>query len=253
MHKILFPEANNHTIIAAAAKLPKTSAAILEEQPLETAFKKLSSGEVDTIVVGHDFTSRDVIIAARDILGLRPGQKTFSSLFVCKFLDGRELILTDGAACKNPTALQLADIAILAYEVAQKIFQDEPRLACLSFSTAGSGGKDPSIEKITEAIALVRAKNPEIKIDGEMQLDSAINPQIGAKKFKDSPVAGKANVLIAPDLNSGNLLYKSFEQLAGATIAGPILLGFNKPLSDLSRGSTSADVVYTVECLEKLI
>jgi phosphotransacetylase len=104
-----------------------------------------------------------------------------------------------------------------------------------------------------ETIKLTRAAHPEIKIDGEMQLDAAVNERIAAKKAPESEVAGKANVLIVPDINAGNILYKSLEQFAGAKVAGPILLGFNKPISDLSRGSTVEDVILTTECLAKLI
>lgn len=255
MYKILFPEAKSVFIQEAAATLMREQICVpvLETQDLKSAFKKLSHRAVDAIIAGIDFSSRDVILAARDQLGLQDSQTTFSSIFVCKFADGRELILTDGACTKNPTAARLADIAILANDAAQKIFNDTPRLAFLSFSTHGSGGNDPSISKISESLALVRARRPDVFVDGEMQLDAAISPRIGAKKYPDSSVAGRANVLIAPDLNSGNILYKSLEQFAGATIAGPILLGFKQPISDLSRGSTVDDILYTAKCLIKLI
>ena len=144
-------------------------------------------------------------------------------------------------------------IVELVNVAAGKLLDDEPRIAMLSFSSFGSGGHDETMEFIQEAIRLTRERHPEIKIDGEMQLDCAINGRIAAKKAPESEVAGRANVLIVPDINAGNILYKSLEQFAGAKVAGPILLGFNKPISDLSRGSTAEDVVLTTECLAKLI
>ena len=261
MHKILFPEANNEYIKNAAAQLSKQGVCepILEECNMMVAGQRVASGDADAMIAGVDYSSRDVIIACRDQIGIA-GQgsskekKTFSSLFVADFADGRRFIISDGATCKNPTAEQLADIVILVHSAAKKLLKDAPRVAMLSFSTFGSGGKDPSMDKIAEAIKLVRERNPNILIDGEMQLDAAVNERIGKKKSPhESEVAGRANVLITPDINSGNILYKSLEQFAGAKLAGPILLGFNKPVSDLSRGSTVEDIVFTTECLVKLV
>ena len=261
MHKILFPEAYNEFVQAAVAHLRAKGECepIVELCDLPKACKMLSDEEVDGMVVGVDSPSRDVILACRDILGLAgpelaPGEKrTFSSLFVAKFPDGRELIIGDGATCKNPTEMQLADIVELIYGAATRILGEDPRVAMLSFSTLGSGGSDESIDKIRDAIFLVRSRRPDIDIDGEMQLDAAVNDRIGRKKAPKSTVAGRANVLIVPDINAGNILYKSLEQFGGAQIAGPILLGFNKPVADLSRGSTIEDIEYTAECLNMLI
>ena len=261
MHKILFPEANNDFIKAAATLLKGQGVCepVLEESDMAIAGKKLSEGLADGMVAGIDFSSRDVILACRDQVGVagqtRPDEKkTFSSLFVADFPDGRRYIVSDGATCKNPTVEQLADIVLLVHAAASRLLDDAPRVAMLSFSTFGSGGKDPSMDKIAETIKLVRQRQSDILIDGEMQLDAAINERIGKKKSpQGSEVAGRANVLITPDINSGNILYKSLEQFAGAKLAGPILLGFNKPVSDLSRGSTTEDIVFTTECLIKLI
>ena len=261
MHKILFPEAYNEFVQTAVTHLRAKGECepIVELCDLPKACKMLSEDEVDGMVVGVDSPSRDVILACRDILGLAgpelaPGEKrTFSSLFVAKFPDGRELIIGDGATCKNPTEMQLADIVELIYGAATRILGEDPRVAMLSFSTLGSGGSDESIDKIRDAIFLVRSRRPDIDIDGEMQLDAAVNDRIGRKKAPKSTVAGRANVLIVPDINSGNILYKSIEQFGNAQIAGPILLGFNKPVADLSRGSTVEDIEYTAECLNKLI
>lgn len=166
-------------------------------------------------------------------------------------------LLADMAACKHPTPAQLREIITQTIASAQAVLPDTPRVALLSFSTAGSGGRDGTISLMQDSLAHFQAllssvSDPPFLIDGEMQLDAAINPRIGAKKFPDSPVAGQANVLIAPDLNSGNLLYKSFEQLAGFTVAGPILQGFNFPVSDLSRGSSVADILLTIEVMTRL-
>ena len=247
--KILFPEANNEYIKAAVAELSGICEPILEDCDLQTAATKLANGEADAMITGIDYSTRDVILATRDYVGIAEGFKTFSSLFVAKLPDGRRYIISDGATCKNPTAEQLADIIELTHDAAAKILGEKPRVAVLSFSTFGSGGKDPSMDKTAEAISAIRARRPDILVDGEMQLDAAVNPRIGAKKAPESAVAGRANVLIVPDINSGNILYKSFEQFAGATVAGPILLGFKKPVSDLSRGSTVEDVILTAESL----
>ena len=261
MHKILFPEAYNELIQAAVARIHTKGECepIVELCDLPKACKMLSDNEIDGMVAGIDMASRDVILACRDFLGLdgpelAPGEKrTFSSLFVAKFPDGRIIILGDGATCKNPTEMQLADIVELIYGAAIRILGEDPRVAMLSFSTLGSGGSDPSIDKIRDAIFLVRSRRPDIDIDGEMQLDAAINERIGQKKAPNSTIAGRANVLIVPDINSGNILYKSLEQFGNAQIAGPILLGFKKPVADLSRGSTVEDIEFTAECLNKLI
>ena len=252
MKRILFPEDNEY-IKQAATELTDIEP-VLEVQSLDKAFTQLADGAVDGIVAGIDYSSRDVILTARDKLGLaKPEVKLFTSLFYAEFPDGRKIILSDGATCKHPNLEQMCRIIELVNEAATKLLDDEPRLAMLSFSTFGSGGKDETMTLMYEAIAKTRELHPEIKIDGEMQLDAAVNPRIGAKKAPESEVAGKANVLIVPDINAGNILYKSFEQFAGAKVAGPILLGFTKPVSDLSRGSTAEDVVLTARCLARLI
>ena len=256
MNKILFPEANNEYIQAAAAKLAGTVEPILEASDMPTAAAKVQNGEADAIIAGIDFSTRDVILGARDVFGMREGYHVFTSVCVAYLPDGRRYILSDCATCKNPSAEQLAEIVELANDAAAKILDDQPRVAMLSFSTFGSGTNDPSLDKIHAALDAIRTKRPDIVVDGEMQLDAAVNARIGEKKSAahgGSPVAGQANVLIVPDINAGNILAKSLEQFAGAKIAGPILLGFNKPISDLSRGSTVEDIVLTAECLEKLL
>lgn len=245
--KIVFPEGGNSIIKEAADKSQDVIDPILLEgdDALEKACKMVANGEADTMVAGVDYTSRDVILAAREYIGMN--SKTFSASFVIELPDGKVYTLADCAACQNPNAEQLAEIIIQTAQTHRAVSKDEPRVACLSFSTFGSGGdKNESILKIREAIKIVNKKESSLKIDGEMQLDAAIDVGIGKKKAPDSNVAGQANVLICPDLNSGNILYKSMEQFAGGYAYGPLLQGFNIPVSDLSRGSTLEDVLGVV-------
>ena len=257
--KIVFPEYQNPTIQSALAEiqtkratipgfLPDTSEIIpLPASSLAEACQMVKAGHADTMIAGIDYSSRDVILACKDILGFS-GQ-TFSGLAVMQ--RGAEVyLLADMAACKHPTAEQLIEIVQQTYASAKQLLSDSPRIALLSFSTLGSGGHDTTIDLMRTVRQAFT--NTEILIDGEMQLDAAINPRVGEKKAPQSPVAGQANILIAPDLNTGNILYKAFEQLAGFTVAGPILQGFNFPVSDLSRGSTVADVVLTIEAMARL-
>lgn len=258
MYKVVFPEANNPNIQAAVKVLCNECEPILLDNDLATATKLLADRQADAMIAGVDYASRDVILAVREQIGLQDGFKTFSSLFVCDFRDGRRYIIADGATCRRPNSEQLAEITLLVNDAAQKLLGEEPRLALLSFSTFGSGaGKnpDPSIAVIHDTIQISKSRNPSIIIDGEMQLDAAVNPRVANKKAttQNSPVAGRANVLITPDINSGNILYKSIEQFASAIVAGPILLGFRAAVSDLSRGSTVEDIILTTRSTLKLI
>jgi len=258
MKTIVFPEGDNLKIIEATnrAKVEGVIKSILlhsdkHENCLETAARMVASGEADAMIAGIDYTSRDVILTTRDIIGM--SGKTFSSSFFMEFPDGRNLVLADCAMCKNPTSEQLADIVMQTSEIAAKILKTQPMVAMLSFSTHSSGGKDPSIDKIHGALEIIKSQNPDLIVDGELQLDAAMNPEIAAKKAPNSSLRGEANVLILPDLNSGNILYKALEQLAGAKAYGPILQGFSKPVSDLSRGSTVDDVYGVISIISALI
>ncbi|GHU80600.1 hypothetical protein FACS1894191_6230 [Clostridia bacterium] len=208
-------------------------------------------GGAQGMIAGIDYTSREVILAARDYIGLTG--KTFSSSFVMDMPSGKRYVLADCATCKNPTSEQLFDIIVQTLKTARASLTEELRVAVLSFSTKRSGGTDASIDRAEEVISRVQAKFPKLLIDGEMQLDAAVNPAIGKRKAPGSPVAGRANVLICPDLNSGNILYKSMEQFGGAEAYGPILQGFKKPVSDLSRGSTVEDVVGVIKIMGRLM
>ena len=158
----------------------------------------------------------------------------------------KPFIYADCAVNIDPTAEQLADIALASAVSARRILGAEPRVAMLSFSTKGSAS-GPSVDKVKEALKIARAREPELAIDGEFQADSAIVPRVAAKKVKDeSAVAGKANVIIFPDLSSGNIAYKLTQYMADARAIGPFLQGFAKPIADLSRGASVDDIISAV-------
>lgn len=248
MTKIVFPEIKNPIIQEALEKVENVEAISAED--LEEACGILREGKADGMIAGIDYTSRDVILAAKNMVGMEG--KTFTSSIV--FQKGKEkLILADIATVKNPDEERLFDIVLQTFETAKKVLDEEPRIAILSFSTFGSGGKDESIKRAKNVVEKIRRERPEIIVDGEMQLDAAIDERIGKKKASGSKVAGRANVLIAPDLNSGNILYKAIEHFGGYAAAGPILQGFRAPISDLSRGSNVGDVILTIETLIKII
>ena len=202
----------------------------------------VASNEVSAMVAGIDYTSRDVILVSRDVIGMKTGVNTFSSSFIMELPDDSLITLADCATCKNPNATQLADIAMSTAETNSLILGIESKIAFLSFSTKGSGGKDDSIDKINDAIIIISAAKPELIVDGELQLDAAVNPEVARKKSPESPIRGDANILIMPDLNSANILYKGIQQFAKAKAYGPFLQGFNKSVSDLSRGATVDDI-----------
>ena len=271
--RIVFPEFTN-PYIQEAIKIAKEKFSDFEAvgaDNLEHACAAVKAGVADSMIAGIDYTSREVILTARDIIGVKNPRQLEKPTFSASFIFTKEnkatplgqsvFILGDAAACKHPNAEQLYDITLQTADTAAKYFAHlqknstdpavadflTPRVAMLSFSTLGSGGKDDTISLTQEVLAKVRVAQPDLLIDGELQLDAAINPRIGTKKAPNSKVAGFANVLIVPDLNSGNILYKAMEQFGNFTSAGPILQGFNAPISDLSRGSTVLDIVSVIE------
>ncbi len=245
--KIVFPELAKNSIVKEAVE-SFDDIEFFDAPDLETGVKMLKEGKADSIISGIDYSSRDVLLACKTHIPLKSAY--FSSCFVGE-KDGQSLIIADGGVNKNPTKEQLYTIVEDTARTCEEYLEETPRIAMLSYSTKGSGGKNPDLEKIYYVTSEIRKNHPEWQIDGEMQLDAAIVPRIGEKKIGDSPVAGHANVLITPDLNSGNILYKSMEHLGGWTMAGPILQGFSVPIADLSRGSSVEDIILTIKVIKK--
>lgn len=219
-------------------------------RPVVFAGMMVKLGDADTLVAGVSTATANVIQAGALTVGYAPGIASASSFFLMIMPEfrGRKqcpLVFADCAVNIAPTPEQLADIAIASELSAKKLLDEAPRVAMLSFSTHGSASH-AEIDHVTSALAIARERAPQALIDGEFQLDAAIMPNVAAKKIKrPSEVAGKANVLIFPDLNSGNIGYKLTQYLAGARAIGPFLQGFAKPISDLSRGASADDIVAT--------
>lgn len=207
-------------------------------------------GKVDGIVAGAKHTTPDIARASIRCLGVDGRITIASSCFImivpdCPYGDKGRFIFADCGIIPDPNSRQLACVALSAAELAAKVLNLTPRIALLSYSTRGSA-KGKSIEKIREALTMLKEISPGLLVDGEMQVDTAIVPEVARIKYPDSPIGGKANVLIFPDLESGNIGYKLVERLGKARALGPLILGLKKPASDLSRGCSVDDVVDCV-------
>lgn len=229
--------------------LEKKQALQLLDDPLYFGPLMIKNGDADGELAGAINATGDVLRPAFQFVKTLPGCSVVSGAFLMfvdkKFGHDGILVFADCAVMPDPTAQQLAEIAVTTAKTAQTITGMEPRVAMLSFSTLGSA-KHPMADKVIEATALAKIMNPDLMIDGEMQLDAAIVKEVGELKAPNSKVAGKANVLVFPSLEAGNIGYKLVQRLAGAEAIGPVLQGMAAPINDLSRGCSVNDIVNMV-------
>jgi phosphate acetyltransferase len=208
----------------------------------------VAAGDADGSVGGVAHTTADTVRTALHAVGTAPGIHLVSSAYIMAVADrnlghGGLMVFADCSVVINPGGVELAEIAIAAAETTRRLIGAEPVVALLSFSTKRKG-RHPQVDKIVEALRVVRERAPALNIDGEMQLDAALVPGVARSKAPGSTVAGRANTLIFPDLNSGNIGYKLVQRLAGAAAIGPVLQGLAKPVNDISRGASVDDIFH---------
>lgn len=254
--EIIDTEAGNEAYAEAFAELRKSKGVTIEQaretvkDPLYYGNMMVKMGDADGMVAGAINSSANVIRPALQILKTAPGTKIVSAFFImcvpnCDMGNNGTFIFADSGLNQNPNAEEVAEIAIASAKSYETLVGGEPKVAMLSYSTYGSA-KSELVDKMQQATALAKEKAPELALDGEMQLDAAIVESVGKQKAPTSPVAGKANVLVFPNLDAGNIGYKLVQRLAKADAFGPILQGVAKPVNDLSRGCTAEDIAGVV-------